>query len=81
MNILQSIQLLLNVAGIILGNGQGLSQIAKGNVCFSALCVIWTVVGMIIGQIRTLRNFGWLANGAIWLNVVVIIITMVRWLS
>ncbi|KZT43779.1 hypothetical protein SISSUDRAFT_977722 [Sistotremastrum suecicum HHB10207 ss-3] len=75
-NILQSIQLLFNVAVIILGNGQGLSQVAKNRVCFSALCIIWTVVGMVIGQIRSLRNFGWLANLAIWMNLIVLFCTM-----
>jgi hypothetical protein len=76
-NILQSIQLLFNVGIIILGNGQGLSQVAKNKVCFSALCIIWTIIGMSVGQIKTLRNYGWLANSAIWLNILTLIFTMV----
>ncbi|KAI9818332.1 MAG: hypothetical protein M1826_001394 [Phylliscum demangeonii] len=75
-NVLQSIQLLFNVGVIILSNSQGLSQVAKDKVCFSALCVIWTVLGMGLGQIRTLQRYGWVANAAIWLNVVVLIMTM-----
>lgn len=54
-NILQSIQLIFNVGIIILGNGQGLSQIAKFRLCFSVCMVVWTLAGMIIGQIRTLQ--------------------------
>jgi hypothetical protein len=77
MNVLQSVQLLFNVGIIILGNGQGLSQVAKNKVCFSALCIIWTAIGFIIGQIKTLRNYGWLANSAIWLNILTLLITMV----
>jgi hypothetical protein len=77
-NVLQSIQLLFNVAVIILGNGQGLSQVAaNANVCFSVLVLVWALAGMFVGQIRSLKNFGWLANSAIWMNLIVIFITMV----
>ncbi|CAA7271203.1 unnamed protein product [Cyclocybe aegerita] len=75
-NILQSIQLLVNVATICLANGQSLSQISKGRLCFSVCIVIWTVVGFVIGQIRTLKNYGWLANGAVWLNLIIIFTSM-----
>ncbi|KAF8591690.1 hypothetical protein K439DRAFT_1401786 [Ramaria rubella] len=75
-NILQTVQLVFNVAVIIITNTQGLSQVSKGRVCFSALAVIWAVVGMIIGQIRSIQNYGGLAHWAIWLNLIVIFITM-----
>lgn len=75
-DILQSIQLLCNVAVIILGNGQGLSQIAKEKVCFSVLVVIWAFAGMIVGQIKSLQRFGFLANAAIWMNLFVCFATM-----
>ncbi|KAL8696837.1 MAG: hypothetical protein Q9201_007452 [Fulgogasparrea decipioides] len=74
-NIVQSIQLLFNVGIIIVSNGQSLSQISKGSVCFVVLCFVWAVAGGVLGQIRTLRRLGWLANMAIWLNVLVLIIT------
>jgi hypothetical protein len=81
-NVLQSIQLLFNVAVIILGNGQGLSQVAAhANTCFSVLVLVWALAGMLVGQIRSLKNFGWLANSAIWMNLIVIFITMVSTLS
>lgn len=75
MNIFQSVQLLFNVGIIIIQNGQGLSQISKGSVCFIVLCLVWAIAGAIIGQIRTLQRLGWLAHFAIWLNVLILIIT------
>jgi len=39
--------------------------------------VIFTVLGFILSQIRTLQSLSWLSNIAIWLNVIVIIMTMV----
>ena len=74
--ILQALQLFLNVAVLILQNGQSLSQIAQGNACFSVLMMAFTLAGLILGQIRTLRNFSWLANIAVWLNLITLFITM-----
>lgn len=37
--------------------------------------VVFMLLGFILGQIRTLQRLSWLANIAIWLNVVVIIMT------
>jgi hypothetical protein len=34
--------------------------------------------GMVVGQIRTLQRFGWLANFAIWLNVLILIFRFVQ---
>jgi hypothetical protein len=65
MNILQSIQLLFNVGVIIIGNGQALSQMSKYKLCFSICCLIWPLVGFVMGQIRTLAKFGRIANFAI----------------
>jgi amino acid permease len=75
-NVLQSIQLIINVALIVLSNGQSLSQIANFKLCFSVCIVIWVIVGFIIGQIRTLKNYGWLANSAVWLNLLIIFTSM-----
>ena len=81
-NFLQSFQLLFNVGIIMVLNGQGLSQLAAkrdgtGRVCYIILCFIWAISGMIAGQIRTLQRLGWLANAAIWMNIIVIISSMV----
>src|SRR4051812_22882036 len=72
-NILQSIQLVFNVGLIVILNGQGLYQI-DGNICYVACCIIWTVTGMFLGQIRTLQRFGWIANLAIWINIATMIL-------
>ena len=73
-NFLQVIQLLLTVAVLILSNGQSISQVSKGNLCFIVCLVVFMAAGMILGQIRTLQRFGWLANFAIWINVLIIFI-------
>ncbi|KAG2136558.1 transmembrane amino acid transporter protein-domain-containing protein [Suillus bovinus] len=75
-NVLQSLQLVFNVGIIILQNGQGLSQMAKFKLCFSVCNVVWTLAGMFLGQIRTLQKFGSIANLAIWMNIIVLIMTM-----
>ena len=75
-NALQSVQLLFNVGIIIIVNGQSLSQVASGRGCFIILCLVWAIAGMLLGQIRTLQRLGWLANAAIWMNLVVIFFTM-----
>lgn len=38
--------------------------------------VIWPIVGFMIGQIRTLKNYGWLANSAVWINLLIIFLSM-----
>lgn len=76
-NILQAIQLLLTVSVLILSNGQSISQVSKGNLCFVVCLVVFMAAGMIVGQIRTLQRFGWLANIAIWINVLILFIWLV----
>lgn len=73
-NVLQAIQLLLTVSVLILGNGQSISIVSKEKLCFIACLIIFMAAGMIVGQIRTLQRFGWLANIAIWINVLILFI-------
>ncbi|KAF3396160.1 hypothetical protein F1880_006898 [Penicillium rolfsii] len=75
-NILQSIQLLLNVGLIVISNGEALSQAAKFKLCFIICCLVWALAGFVLGQVRTLQKFGWLANVAVWLNLICMFITM-----
>ncbi|KAM0754795.1 hypothetical protein T439DRAFT_377221 [Meredithblackwellia eburnea MCA 4105] len=75
-SILQSIQLVLNVGLICLSNGQSLAQVTKYKLCFSVCVVIWAVVGFALGQIRGLAQFGVIANASVWLNLLVIFLSM-----
>lgn len=82
-NVLQSFQFFLNVALLIESNGQGLAQMAAGpnattataGLCFAVAELVFMLAGFLLGQIRTLQRLGFLANIAIWLNVIVIIMT------
>ena len=76
LNILQAIQLLCNVAVITISNGEALSEATKFKLCYAVCCLIWAIGGFFVGQIRTLQKFGWLANFAIWINLLIIFLTM-----
>lgn len=75
-NILQAIQLVCNVAVIIISNGEALSEAAQFKLCYAVCCLIWALAGFILGQIRTLQKFGWLANLAVFINLIIMFITM-----
>ena len=75
-NILQSIQLICNVAVIIISNGEALSEVSKFKLCYAICCLVWALVGFFLGQIRTLQKFGWIANFAVWINLLIMFITM-----
>ncbi|KAG0209750.1 hypothetical protein BGX28_009970 [Mortierella sp. GBA30] len=78
---LQALQLLVNVGAICLANGQSLAQIVAGPnnagyFCFSLAIAIWALVGMVIGQVRTLKNYSLLANFSLWINLLIIFTSM-----
>lgn len=75
-NILQSIQLLCGVGLIVISNGQAISQVSKFRLCYAVCCLIWAIVGFAVGQVRTLAKYGWLANAAVWLNLMIMFISM-----
>ena len=74
-NVLQSFQFFLNVALIIISSGQSISQMSKGKLCFIVCVVVCAIAGCIIGQIRTLQRFGWLASSAVFMNLLIIFCT------
>ncbi|OJJ48146.1 hypothetical protein ASPZODRAFT_112721 [Penicilliopsis zonata CBS 506.65] len=81
-NVLQSFQFFLNIALIVESSGQSLAQMAEGasgtgSLCFVLAEFIFLVIGACLGQIRTLQRLSWLSNIAIWLNVIVVIMTMI----
>jgi len=45
--------------------------------CFIVCVLVSMIAGCLVGQIRTLSRLGWIANLAVWLNVAVLITTMV----
>ncbi|OAQ74092.1 amino acid transporter [Pochonia chlamydosporia 170] len=75
-NILQAIQLICNVGAIIISNGEALSEAAKFKLCYAICCLVWALAGFVLGQIRTLQKFTWLANVAVFLNLTIMFITM-----
>lgn len=74
-NVLQSLQFFLNVGLIILSSGQSISQLSKEKLCFAICLLVFTIAGFLVGQIRTLARFGWLANLAVWMNIFVLVAT------
>lgn len=79
-NFLQFIQLFINVGIIIVQNGLSLEQIVVGSgakpVCFVVLILVWAIAGMLLAQIRTVKNIGFLANASVWLNLFTIFMVM-----
>jgi hypothetical protein len=76
-NVLQSLQMFMLVAVLILSLGGSVSQVSIGKdgihgngVCFIVCLLIIAILGMILGQIRTLQRFGWLANLSVWTTVI-----------
>jgi len=68
-NFFQSFQLVFNVAILIIGNGQTLVAMIEWKFCYLALNIFFMLIGMVGGQIRSLRDFAWFANANVWLNV------------
>jgi len=79
-NIMQALQLFLNVGIIVVQIGLGLDQVITGSgrppFCFVLLVFFMAVAGMLLGQVRTLKNIGWIGNISVFLNVITMIIIM-----
>ena len=43
---------------------------------FPVSIVVWIIVGCILNQIRTLKRYSWLASSAIWLNILVVLLSV-----
>lgn len=69
--------MIVNVATTSLSAAQSLVQIVGGGkLCFIVAVVIWILVGMVLNQIRTLSRFSYVASLAIWLNILVILLSV-----
>jgi hypothetical protein len=71
------LQLIINVGVICLSNAQSVEQIAANHkFCFSVAVLIWALVGMVLGQVRSLQKYRFFANGAVWMNLLIIFTSM-----
>ncbi|KAI9701652.1 MAG: hypothetical protein M1820_006423 [Bogoriella megaspora] len=75
-NVMQALALLLILGQVTIQNGMAISQVSKFRLCYAVCIILFVIAGFLIGQIRTLRNYGWLANAAVFLNLLVIFISM-----
>ena len=75
-NILQALGLLLILGQVTIQFGQNISQVSQFRLCYIVCPLLFVIAGFFMTQIRTLRNYGLVANAAVWLNLLVIFITM-----
>lgn len=76
LNVIQALALLLVLGQLTIQNGQALSQVSKFRLCYAVCPIIFVAAGFVLGQIRTLRRLGLIANFSVWINLLVIFITM-----
>lgn len=70
-NFLQSLQMFLSVAVVLLGNLGIIAQLGgAANLCYIVAGVISLVVSMMSGYMRSLKHLGWFCNLAVWMNIV-----------
>ena len=74
-NVLQSFQFFMNVGLLCIGSGQSIAQMSKEGLCFIICVLVFAIAGCLIGQIRTLARFGWLASAAVFMNLFIIFST------
>jgi hypothetical protein len=74
---MQSMQMFLGVAIVLLGNAQSLSQIIRFKLCFVVISLLLTVLGAAIGCIRTFRRLSIFATFSVFGIIAVCIVTMV----
>jgi hypothetical protein len=46
----QAIQMLLNVAIILISNGESLSQVSQFRLCYAVCVVVWAIAGFLFGK-------------------------------
>ncbi|KAJ5335594.1 hypothetical protein N7541_005418 [Penicillium brevicompactum] len=77
-NFMQSLQMFLSVAVVLLGNTGIIAQLAgSANLCFVVCGIISLVVGMASGYMRSLKHLGWFCNFSVWINIVTFVIICV----
>ncbi|KAJ5122421.1 hypothetical protein N7526_009358 [Penicillium atrosanguineum] len=77
-NFMQSLQMFLSVAVVLLGNTGIIAQLGgSANLCYIVCGIISLVVGMASGYMRSLKHLGWLCNLSVWINIVTFLIIIV----
>lgn len=75
-NTMQALGLLLILGQVTIQFGENISEMSKFRLCYVVCPIIFVLAGFALTQIRTLKAYGWVANLAVWLNLLVIFITM-----
>lgn len=75
-NICQGVSLLLIVGQVTILFGQNISQMSKFRLCYAVCPAIFACAGFVVTQVRTLRNYGWFANLAVWMNLFVVFVSI-----
>ena len=73
---MQALGLLLLLGQVVIQFGQNISAVSKFKLCYVVCPLLFVVAGFFMTQIRTLKSYGWVANLAVWLNLLAIFITM-----
>lgn len=72
-NILQALGLLLILGQVTIQYGQNISQVSKFRLCYVICPLLFIIAGFFITQIRTFKNYGPVANFAVFLNLMIFI--------
>ena len=75
-NILQAIGLLLLLGQVTIQYGQNISEVSRFNLCYIVCPLLFIIAGFFMTQIRTLKNYGLVANLCVFLNLMAIFISM-----
>jgi len=75
-NILQALGLLLILGQVTIQFGENISEVSRFRLCYVVCPILFVIAGFFLTQIRTLKAYGWVANLAVWLNLLTIFITM-----
>ncbi|KAJ9601929.1 hypothetical protein H2200_013599 [Cladophialophora chaetospira] len=75
-NVLQALALLLLLGQVTILFGQNISEMSKYHICYIVCPLIFVIIGFFLTQIRTLRNYGWIANFGFWANILAIFVSM-----
>lgn len=66
-----------NVGMLIVMQGQALAEIIGFTFCYLALCIFFALLGMVLSQVKTLHGIAWFVNVNLWINIIVMCLTMI----